>query len=67
VNAQARHRTDVAALWLVVEWIDDDPRYRPVAAFASREEAANEAARHPGAMILFRPAPVPATDQKDEF
>ena len=36
------------------------PRYRALAAFATRDEAVAEAALHPGAMILFRPAPKPA-------
>jgi hypothetical protein len=62
-------RTPAAAepVWLVVEWVDDDPRYRLVSAHVTREEAAVEAANHVGAMILFRPMPKPAPNPQDEF
>jgi hypothetical protein len=51
----------------VVEWVDDVPRYLPIAARPTREEAAAEAARHPGSVILYRSTPVFAAPAGDEF
>jgi hypothetical protein len=46
---------------MVVTWPEGDCRYRPVATFHTRAEAA---AQHAGAVILFRaPKPKP----QDEF
>ena len=62
------HTPQVALpLWLVAVWIDDGPRYRPIAAFASRDEAVAEAAKHDSAMILYRPVPVPTPNPQDKF
>ena len=60
MNAHSPQRPAAEPIWLVGEWVEGDPRYRALAAFATRDEAVAEAALHPGAMILFRPAPKPA-------
>ena len=51
---------DAEPLWIVAVWPDESCRYLPVAAFATREEAAVEAAKRVGAVILYRPAPTPS-------
>ena len=63
VSRQAQDQ-DALPHWLVVVWPAKDCRYLPVAACVTRDEAVAEAARHAGAVILYRPVPVPTPNPK---
>jgi hypothetical protein len=44
-------------VWLVVEFVNDDCRFTPIGAYATREEAEAAMAQRVGCLSLYRPAP----------